>query len=60
MRLALEAGCRRLVLFHHNPDHDDDHLERQWRATQELAAREGNLAVDLAREGMTVALEQGG
>lgn len=60
LRLASEAGCRRLVLFHHNPDHDDDQLERQRQATQELAAREGNLAVDLAREGMTVALEQGG
>jgi hypothetical protein len=48
------------VLFHHNPDHDDDRLERQRQVTQDLAARTGSIAVELAREGLTVALEQRG
>jgi ribonuclease BN (tRNA processing enzyme) len=51
--LAAEAGCRRLILFHHEPEHDDDALDRLLDATRTHAARTaGNLEVDAAKEGM--------
>ncbi|HXF37390.1 MAG TPA: MBL fold metallo-hydrolase [Actinomycetota bacterium] len=42
------AGVRRLVLFHHDPLHDDDQLERMLKRVRELWP-EGE--VELAREG---------
>jgi phosphoribosyl 1,2-cyclic phosphodiesterase len=60
LRLAEDAGCRRLVLFHHHPEHDDDRLEQRGRAAQEAAARTGRVAVTLATEGMTLELEREG
>ncbi len=37
--LAAEAGCRRLVLFHHEPEHDDDALDRLLDDTRAYARR---------------------
>ena len=37
--LAAEAGCRRLVLFHHEPEHDDDALDRLLDDTRGYARR---------------------
>jgi phosphoribosyl 1,2-cyclic phosphodiesterase len=55
--LAAEAGCRRLVLFHHEPEHDDDALDRLLAETRRYAASRGNgLVVDAAAEGMELAL----
>jgi phosphoribosyl 1,2-cyclic phosphodiesterase len=49
------VGARRLVLFHHEPRHDDGSLERLETRAQSLAGR--NVAeVMLAREGMVVEL----
>ena len=42
------AGVRRLLLFHHDPLHDDDQLERMLERVRELWP-EGEVA--LAREG---------
>ena len=42
------AGARRLLLFHHDPNHDDDELEALCRRVSELW--DGG-RVDLAREG---------
>jgi phosphoribosyl 1,2-cyclic phosphodiesterase len=51
--LAAEAGCRRLILFHHEPEHDDDALDRLLEDTRKHAARTaGSLEVDAAAEGM--------
>jgi ribonuclease BN (tRNA processing enzyme) len=51
--LAAEAGCRRLILFHHEPEHDDDALDRLLDETRRHAARTaGSLEVDAAKEGM--------
>lgn len=51
--LAAEAGCRRVVLFHHEPEHDDDALDRLLAETRDYAARAGYaLSVDAAAEGM--------
>ena len=56
VRVAAEAGVRRLALFHHDPSHDD-------AAIDALAARRPSLAVDtpveevlVATEGLTVVL----
>jgi phosphoribosyl 1,2-cyclic phosphodiesterase len=55
--LAVEAGCRRLILFHHEPEHDDDALDRLLAHTQGYAdARGAGLAVDAAAEGAEIAL----
>jgi phosphoribosyl 1,2-cyclic phosphodiesterase len=59
IRLAAEVGCRRLVLFHHNPEHDDDAMDRQvdlaCRTAADLAP---GLEVVAAREGSALALKQ--
>ena len=52
---ALAAGVKKLVLFHHDPDHDDVFLENQLAA---LEVRKGSaeLEILLAREGQTIEL----
>ncbi len=55
--LAAEAGCRRLILFHHEPEHDDDALDRLLAETRDHAARVApGLVVDAAAEGMELSL----
>jgi len=50
--LALQAGIKRLFLFHHDPMHDDQKISRMLDYARELVAEQGgNLAVDAAREG---------
>jgi ribonuclease BN (tRNA processing enzyme) len=51
--LAAEAGCRRVILFHHEPEHDDEALDRLLDDTRAFAARTASgLEVDAAAEGM--------
>ena len=57
--MGSQAGCpcdavKTFVAFHHEPDHDDDYLDRQGEAMH--AARPGSL---VAREGMTLDLLKG-
>jgi phosphoribosyl 1,2-cyclic phosphodiesterase len=55
--LAAEAGCRRLITFHHEPEHDDDALDRLLDDTRAFAYRTaGSLEVDAAFEGMELPL----
>jgi len=49
-RLADAAGVKTLVIFHHDPSHDDNFMDRVAAAAEE--ARPGTL---VAREGMTLA-----
>jgi phosphoribosyl 1,2-cyclic phosphodiesterase len=57
VELAAEAGCRRLILFHHEPEHDDDALDRLLEDTRRQASHlAGNLQVDAAAEGMEIPL----
>lgn len=49
--LALEAGVKRLLFFHHDPERTDDDLDRQVDWARNRAARSGVLEVDAAREG---------
>jgi phosphoribosyl 1,2-cyclic phosphodiesterase len=52
---AEALGARRLVLFHHEPTHTDQALERLESEAVSLAADDGH-PPSLAREGMTVEL----
>ncbi len=52
---ARRAGSRRLVLFHHDPLHTDEQLERILARANEVSAS-GDGEVELAREGMTFEL----
>lgn len=50
--LAAEAHCSRLVLFHHEPEHGDDALDRLLADTRTYAARSApGLEVEAATEG---------
>lgn len=56
--LAAEAECRSLVLFHHDPDHDDSSLDRLLGEALEARDRLGTtLEVTLATEGTTLRVE---
>ena len=51
--LARQAECRRLILFHHEPEHDDSALDQLVRDTLKYAARTApQLQVEPAVEGM--------
>jgi len=52
--LAVAAGVRQLILFHHDPDHEDEQVDGLLAEARAEAAK--GLAVDAAREGWTLAL----
>lgn len=55
--LASEARCGQLVLFHHEPEHDDAALDALLTDTRVYAERAApGLAVDAAMEGMRLSL----
>ncbi len=55
--LALKANVKRLVLFHHDPDHDDKKMDALVQSARRFVAKaKGKLKVDAAREGMTIHL----
>jgi phosphoribosyl 1,2-cyclic phosphodiesterase len=58
VRVAAEAGARRLVLFHHDPAHDDEELDRVLRWAEEEAAGTSIQEVIAAVEGMTISLDR--
>lgn len=60
VELALAAGVRHLVLFHHDPSRTDAELRIIEAKAQELARRRGNsLLVTAAREGEVLDLTSG-
>lgn len=55
--LARDGRCRRLILFHHEPEHDDDALDRLVADTQVYAASVApGLVVEAAVEGLRFSL----
>jgi phosphoribosyl 1,2-cyclic phosphodiesterase len=57
VELAAEAGIKRLVLFHHRPDHDDTAMDAVVARSQKEATRlNTQLAVVAAMEGMELTL----
>ncbi|MEW6350327.1 MAG: MBL fold metallo-hydrolase [Thermodesulfobacteriota bacterium] len=54
-KLALEAGVKRLALFHHDPRRTDPAVEALTKSCSDiLAATDGNIEVTAAKEGTTV------
>ncbi len=55
VQLALEAGVRRLVLFHHDPSHDDETLDRLLEEAERSRVRHGGaLDITIAAEDTTL------
>ena len=55
--LAIAAGVRNLILFHHDQDHSDTFLDAIGAAVQERIAESGSgIACELAREGALTTL----
>ena len=56
--LALDANVGRLVLFHHDPNHDDQMIDRMVEHARAFVAKSGkSLDVDAAREGAEILLD---
>ena len=55
VEVARQAGVKTLVLFHHDPAHDDDTVDDIARRTAELAAEHG-IEVIAAAEGLKLTL----
>ena len=52
VEVALQAGVRRLFLFHHDPDHDDEKITSMVQSARKLAVSQGSkLIIEAAREG---------
>ena len=56
VHVAAEAGARRLVLFHHDPEHDDDTLDLLTLAAAERGRELGVTDVTAASEGLSISL----
>jgi phosphoribosyl 1,2-cyclic phosphodiesterase len=55
--LALRAGVKKLVLFHHDPGHDDRIIDAYVRHARSLVKKQkGKLKVEAAREGLVIQL----
>jgi phosphoribosyl 1,2-cyclic phosphodiesterase/DNA-binding NarL/FixJ family response regulator len=56
---AMEANVKRLFLFHHDPDHNDETISRLVAHGRDLVAeKKGSLIVEAAREGLEVVLRE--
>ena len=56
--LALDANVGKLVLFHHDPNHDDQMIDKMVKHARAFVAKSGkSLDVDAAREGAEILLD---
>ena len=56
--LALDANVKRLLLFHHDPSHDDDMIDLMVEQARELVRKSGKaMVIEGAREGAEILLE---
>jgi ribonuclease BN (tRNA processing enzyme) len=54
VHVAKEAGVGRLVLFHHDPTHDDDTVDQMVADARELPEAAGLAEVIAAQEGLVI------
>ena len=53
--IAIKAGVKKLVLFHHDPLHDDDMIDQMLKLAWDHASKSGNsMEILAAREGLTI------
>jgi hypothetical protein len=56
--LALDANVKRIFLFHHDPTHDDEMIDRMVEQARSLVLKSGKaMAIEAAREGVEILLE---
>src|SRR5881398_1990649 len=56
--LALDANVKRVLLFHHDPSHDDEMIDRMVEQARELVRKSGKaMVIEGAREGAEILLE---
>jgi phosphoribosyl 1,2-cyclic phosphodiesterase len=56
--LALDTDAHRLVMFHHDPNHDDEMIDAMVEYARALVRKSGkSLEVEAAREGTEILLE---
>jgi ribonuclease BN (tRNA processing enzyme) len=56
--LALDANVGKLILFHHDPNHDDQMIDKMVEHARAFVANSGkSLEVDAAREGAEILLD---
>jgi ribonuclease BN (tRNA processing enzyme) len=58
VRVARESGAHRLVLFHHDPAHDDVEVDRMLDHAREAVKGCGVDEVIAAAEGLTISLDR--
>src|SRR6266850_8131459 len=57
VKLALETNIKRLFLFHHDPDHDDQQIETMVDYARKIVAeKKAGLQIEAAREGAKLEL----
>lgn len=60
VEIALEAGVKKLVIFHHDPQHDDAFLDKLHKRTldyvDERTESNHSLQIEFAKEGMVLEL----
>lgn len=55
--LAMKAQVKRLVLFHHDPEHEDDKIEAmEAEARKFVESQKSDMQVEAAREGAVITL----
>ena len=60
VRVAAQAGARRLALFHHDPAHGDAEIDTMLAQAQQLASGPASVEVSAASEGTTIELGKAG
>jgi phosphoribosyl 1,2-cyclic phosphodiesterase/CheY-like chemotaxis protein len=59
VRLALDANVKKVLLFHHDPTHDDEMVDQMIERARELVSKSGKtLLIEGAREGMEIVLSE--
>jgi phosphoribosyl 1,2-cyclic phosphodiesterase len=58
VHVGREAGARQVALFHHDPLHSDDDVDRLLLAARDVSARRGGPEVLAAREGVDLVLRK--
>jgi phosphoribosyl 1,2-cyclic phosphodiesterase len=57
VELALDANVKRVLLFHHDPSHDDDMIDRMVEQARKLVRKSGKaMVIEGAREGAEILL----
>jgi phosphoribosyl 1,2-cyclic phosphodiesterase len=56
--LALDANVKRVLLFHHDPSHDDDMIDQMIEQARSLVSKSGKaMVIEGAREGVEILLK---